>query len=402
MSVILDSLKDFWNNQKILSLFIIGFFIRFAFCFFPIELNLDELDYYWTMNGFCSTLHKVTLQDILFIYYFYGKNPFIILFQSLPLPIPRNSILTFCPAKFYIFWLLITPIYKIFGLFGVKLFLASINSIGFLTCKKLLGTITNDKDYQILGSIIYGFNFFSIYLSIKIMPENFYFGLSPLILYFFMKVAKEDKLSKNGVLYALFIGLFAICIDIRSSFAMPYILGVLILLIYKSSWKNLIKNLFLIAAFCIIGVSPILIYSLITFGDPFRQILLPIKVNSSIPLILEVNGIIFYTFLLIFTYIFSLPYIYYGLKKGLKEKNLLILVTFGWAVFQHLIYYNTPTFVINAQRWSLATLIGYTMIAIIGFEEKDKFWFLNKENYLRFYIFLSVIASLILIIIRYP
>ncbi|MHA1377059.1 MAG: hypothetical protein ACTSRG_01640 [Candidatus Helarchaeota archaeon] len=395
-----NSLIDFWTNHKLLTLFIIAFLVRFSFCFIKYPLNLDEVDYIWTMNGLCSTLHKVTLLDRYLIYLFYGQNPYIAFLSLPPLPMPRNSIMTFCPAKFYSFSLLLTPIYQIFGIFGVKTVLSLISSVGIITCYKFLETIVDDEKTRIIGSAIYSFNFFSIYYSFRIMPENFYFGISPLILYFFMKLAKEGEFNRKCIIYALFLGVLAICIDIRSSFAMPYILGLLMLLIYKSNWKNLIEKLILVGVFCILGVLPILYYSLITFNDPFKQILQPILVNSSIPVIPEIGAILTYVFLLMITFIFSLPYICRGLKKGFGEKNWLVIAMLGWAIFQHINYYTIPLYLPNAHRWSLATLIGYSLIAIIGFNENDNYYFLNKENYLKFYIICSIVVGSILVFLH--
>ncbi len=369
------------TTQKIILIWAITLLIRILLCFiWPNRIFLDE-------QGFINI-------DILgydLIWKYAGYVP-----------------------KFIGFTVILAPIYYTFNIFGVRIFLALISSLGVFTVYYLMKNFINNENIILVSTILYNFNCLALYYSSFIVTENLYYPLAPLILAFFFKhintthtrkVLLETEKSENfKYKYLIIAGLLGITLSIRITFGLIYVLGVIFLIFYyegekftdKDSLNLFIKEFIVIILFGIISLIPILVYSIINSVNPISILLQTIFWNIGFfqPNYGSAGYIFLYLVTILIPILIYLPFI---IKEMLDfKKEVINIFILAWIVVQHVFYFGHQ-YEIALMRWNVSTFIGYFILLIKGYEKTDQeFLFLDRTKYLILFLIYSITLALVL------
>lgn len=385
-------------EKKIWFIWIIAIGVRIGLCFFEQNIFTEELGTYLQLIG--QTRFSVPFDLSLIHLAVNGDNTLLLIhiaFGYIDLPISN-------PWNAFLFPGIISPFFALGGIFGARIFLMIISSLGIFTFNLFIKELTRDEELITVSTILYTFSLVGIYFASHISVANLYYTLIPLILFLFLKQinsthsvnyildpVEEPKSTIN--IYLILAGLLVITFNLGLIIPITYVFGVLLLLLYSDSRDKLTKELLYLVIFAAGPAIVLLIYGIV-IGHPIAGL-----INYSSIIIFKsfsVSSFIFYILALGAAVVLFLPFAFQGILNYDKDK--LNKISLFWLIILQILCIGTPNLDYNLKCiiYSIPLLLFFT---IQGYQEQNgEFWFIKKDNYPYIYIIASFAIALLIIL----
>ncbi|MHA1298173.1 MAG: hypothetical protein ACTSO9_01885 [Candidatus Helarchaeota archaeon] len=389
---------EFFKEKNIWFIWLIALGLRIILCFFDPNIYPEEMGMYLTLNNL--KVVPISFQVALLAAYLGNNN---ILWIYLIIGHIYWFIIT--PLTEFIFVWMISPFYAIGGIIGVRIFLATISSLGILTFYLFIKELTRNEELITISTILYGFNLVGIYFAAQVSIANMYYTIIPLILFLFLKQINSTHI-KNYILdpvqepqktlniYIVLIGLLTVTFDLGLIFPIMYGFGILLWFLYSDSRDKFLKEILYLVVFALIPMIPLLMY-----GISIDSVLAGVLNYDGVIISKALDGsaVLYYVLGLGLAVGLYLPFAFMGILS--YDKNKLNKVCMAWLIILQILCFGIVSLDGNMKFiiYSLPLLMFFT---IQGYEEEEgSFWFINKENYPYLYIIVSFVIALLLILV---